>query len=363
MKQRGMIGGMIKGLMGVLRRWSLLVSIVVGAGIYLLLPSLFIPRSAGGTGIVPFLFPLTLFVTLYATFARVRFHSMRLRPWHLLLIASQLLLALLLLGLLLILQHQPEAPLPGMDGSLGSGTPTAASAIPHSSFLIPHLKALFISSALLCVIAPCAAGAPVIAQRLGGSLPTMTTFMLLSSLVSLITLPLLIPLLPALTPASPLATLLAVAQRLALLLLLPLLCGWITRRHLPPLSRLIDRHPNLSFHTWCLNLIMITGITLHNIATLSAQAQQGGPLFTIMLAALAALLACLVQYLLGSLLARHSSEPINTRQGMFQKNTALAIYLATTFLHPLIALSAGCYVLWQNILNALELSHHNASSS
>ena len=355
-----MIGGMIKGLMSALRRWSLLVSIVVGAGIYLLLPSLFIPRSAGGLGIVPFLFPLTLFVTLYATFARVRFHAMRLRPWHLLLIASQLLLALLLLGLLLILQHQPEATLPGMDGSLAAGTPTAA-----SPFFTLH-SSLFTSSALLCVLAPCAAGAPVIAQRLGGSLPTMTTFMLLSSLVSLITLPLLIPLLPALTPASPLATLLAVAQRLALLLLLPLLCGWITRRHLPPLSRLIDRHPNLSFHTWCLNLIMITGITLHNIATLSAQAQQGAPLFTlnsslftIILAALAALLACLLQYLIGSLLARHSREPINTRQGMFQKNTALAIYLATTFLHPLIALSAGCYVLWQNILNALELSHMN----
>lgn len=321
-----------------LQRWTLPTAMVAGILLYALLPSLFHTRQEGGTGIVTLLFPLTLFITLFTTFARVDFHAMRLRPWHAFLLLAQLLLVALLLLLILLLPT---------DNTL-SDTALHAPARMH-----PTSGGLILASLLTCAIAPCAAAAPVVTAKLGGNLPTMTTFMILSNLLCVITIPLIFPLLPN-APAEVRPTscglALAILQRLAAVLLLPLLCGWFTRHYLHSLYRWITRHPSLSFHTWCLSLMMISGITLRNIVN-TPYARTA-----VLLIALGSLAICLLQYLLGAFIGRHTDEFVNARQGMFQKNTALAIYIATTFLHPLASIGAGCYVLWQNIVNAYELS-------
>ena len=38
-----------------------------------------------------------------------------------------------------------------------------------------------------------------------------------------------------------------------------------------------------------------------------------------------------------------------------QKNTAFAIWIACTYLSPLSAVGPGCYILWQNIINSIEI--------
>ena len=43
---------------------------------------------------------------------------------------------------------------------------------------------------------------------------------------------------------------------------------------------------------------------------------------------------------------------------MFQKNTALAIWVSWLYLSPLSSVGAGCYVLWQNMINSYELWKH-----
>ena len=46
---------------------------------------------------------------------------------------------------------------------------------------------------------------------------------------------------------------------------------------------------------------------------------------------------------------------MNSGQALFQKNTALSIWVAYMYLHPVASVGAGCYVLWQNIINSIEL--------
>jgi BASS family bile acid:Na+ symporter len=48
-------------------------------------------------------------------------------------------------------------------------------------------------------------------------------------------------------------------------------------------------------------------------------------------------------------------DEIDGGQASFQKNTALSIWVAYTYLNPVASVGAGCYVLWQNIVNSLEL--------
>lgn len=301
-----------------IRRWTLPVAMAVGIVLFALAPSLFIDKKSGGTGIVACLFPITLFITLFATFARVDFRAMRLRRWHLRLMLAQIAIVGLLLSLAIC------CPL--------ESTPRLVSA-----------------SLLTCAIAPCAAAAPVVTSQIGGSLVSMTTFMLLSCLLCVVTIPLVFPLLAPHAGIGFLSTACAILRRLAAVLLLPLAMGWLVRHYLHGLYNWLTLHTQLSFYAWCLSLAMISGLTVRNIVGSSF------PAVAVAIVAAGSLAICLVQYLLGHLIGRHSPELVNARQGMFQKNTALAIYISTIFLPPAAAIGAGCYVLWQNIVNSYEL--------
>ena len=71
--------------------------------------------------------------------------------------------------------------------------------------------------------------------------------------------------------------------------------------------------------------------------------------------ALLSLVLCFVLFLIGRSVGRHLGEEICSGQASFQKNTALSIWVAYTYLNPMASVGAGCYVLWQNIINSLEL--------
>jgi len=62
-----------------------------------------------------------------------------------------------------------------------------------------------------------------------------------------------------------------------------------------------------------------------------------------------------IQFAIGRKIGKRYGEHINAGQALFQKNTALAIWVSYMYLNPVASVGAGCYVLWQNIINSLEL--------
>ena len=58
---------------------------------------------------------------------------------------------------------------------------------------------------------------------------------------------------------------------------------------------------------------------------------------------------------MGELIGRRFGVKVCTVQGMFQKNTALAIWVSLLYLSPPSSVGAGLYVLWQNAINSWEL--------
>ena len=71
--------------------------------------------------------------------------------------------------------------------------------------------------------------------------------------------------------------------------------------------------------------------------------------------AFAALLLCIGQFALGRYIGRRHGETIAGGQGLGQKNTILAIWMAQVYLSPLSSIGPAAYVLWQNSMNALQL--------
>ena len=107
--------------------------------------------------------------------------------------------------------------------------------------------------------------------------------------------------------------------------------------------------PNLSFYFWAISLSITTGITVKNIVHSNAS------LTLLLLIALFTFVLCFIQFGIGRAIGRWLGEEINAGQALFQKNTALSIWVAYMYLNPVASVGAGCYVLWQNIINSIEI--------
>jgi BASS family bile acid:Na+ symporter len=96
-------------------------------------------------------------------------------------------------------------------------------------------------------------------------------------------------------------------------------------------------------------LSITTGITVRNIVDSTAT------LGLLLFIAVMSLAICIIQFAVGRYLGHFFNARINSGQALGQKNTALAIWIATAYLNPVSAVGPGCYVLWQNIINSIQL--------
>jgi BASS family bile acid:Na+ symporter len=142
---------------------------------------------------------------------------------------------------------------------------------------------------------------------------------------------------------------LIILEKLAVVLIAPLALGWFMQHYAKRLCEKIVSIPDLSFYLWAAQLSVTSGVTVRNIV----HSEAG--LSLLLMIAILSLILCFVLFLLGRSVGRHLGDEINSGQASFQKNTALSIWVAYTYLNPMASVGAGCYVLWQNIINSLEL--------
>ncbi len=303
-----------------LKDWTLPVAIAVGTISYLTFR--YVPQlDALGNMLSPVfdvIFPLFVFLTLFITFCKVDFHQMLPHRWHTGILVAQLLLVAVNMGIIFSLEGYTE-------------------------------QVLLWEAVLTCIIGPSASAAPVVVGKLGGNISTMTTYTLISSLASALMIPLVFPILEPEAGVSFLAAFLVILEKVAIVLLLPLVLGWLMQHYVKRLCSRIAAQPDLSFYCWAISLSITTGITVKNIVNSSAS------LALLLLIALYTFVLCFVQFGIGRFVGRHLGEEINAGQALFQKNTALSIWVAYMYLNPVASIGAGCYVLWQNIINSLEL--------
>ena len=300
--------------------WTLPVAIATGSIVYLLFYWVPLLDEAGNTlgPIIDTIFPMMVFCTLFSTFCRVDFHQMRPHRWQFGVLLTQLVLVALNVWLIFCV----EANL---------------------------WQKILWESVLTCIIGPAATAAPVVTAKIGGNINTMTAFVVLSSFASALMIPAVFPLLERGAGLNFLSAFLIILQKLAAVLVLPLLLGWFMQHYAKRLCQKIVSIPDLSFYLWAGQLSVTSGVTVRNIV----HSDAGLPL--ILMIALLSLILCFALFLIGRSVGRHLGDEINSGQASFQKNTALSIWVAYTYLNPMASVGAGCYVLWQNIVNSVEL--------
>ena len=289
--------------------------------------------------------PWLIFFMLFFTFCKVNPLDLRLRKWHWVVLALQIILSL--------------------------ATYAGVYWLTENRFLAQGL--------MLCFIMPTATAAPIIAGKLGGSIQNLTTFTLLSNFATSLIVPAVFPLVNPLAEKAFWPAFTLIISRIAPLLLGPFILAWLLRLGYQWKTKrefvLSTQAAQIPFYLWVASIIVLTSVVTETVVT-NYQLQ----ITNILILLVSSFFACLLQFGLGKLIGYYLPAPskgkdyedvlinpaaapktmagvssITAGQAFGQKNTSLGVWMAQAYLHPLAALGAAAYIIWQNLFNSVQL--------
>ena len=146
-----------------------------------------------------------------------------------------------------------------------------------------------------------------------------------------------------------------ILYKVCLVLVVPMALAFVVKHYIHTLHQWIVSVKDLSFYLWGVSLAIVTGTTVKNIVHADTSAR-----FLCLIAGMG-LLICLVQFAVGRYLGHFFNHTQEAGQALGQKNTNFAIWIAYTYLNPIASVGPGCYILWQNVINSIELWQHQRS--
>lgn len=210
----------------------------------------------------------------------------------------------------------------------------------------------------ICFFISTATAAPVITSMLGGSISKVATYSLLSNTVIAITGPIILAAIgdhPEMTFAD---SFLLILKQVFPLILMPLALAMGVRKYIPSLHSKIMEKQQLSFYCWVVSLFIVVG----SCTSFAIQNWTPATTGTMIMLALGALIACLLQFKIGRKIGKYYGDKVSGGQSLGQKNTVLAVWLALAYLNPMASIAPAAYVAWQNIINSWQLMKHQSRS-
>ena len=300
-----------------LKNWTLPIAMLIGTLAYLVFAkwSFLAPAKPYVNSFVSIITPWLIFAQLLLTFCKIDLKELKPKRWHLWLLMIQGFSCALTAGVLLCVPM----------GELSKG---------------------FWEGMMVCLICPTATAAAVITGKLGGNAATLTTYTLLSNLLGAVMVPLVFPLVEPHEGLTFWSAFLRILSKVFPLLLAPFFVALFLKHYVRNVHRWLMEHSGMAFYIWAFALALVMGQTARSLinSNLSAWLVALGGLFT-----------CAVQFLLGKRIGSVYHDRISAGQALGQKNTVLAIWMASAYLHPLATIAPGSYVLWQNIVNSYQL--------
>lgn len=307
-------------LLRFLKDWTLPVAMVVGTVVYLLFA--FTPQLDGAGEffgpIISDIFPLFMFLILFVTFCKVDFRRLRPVGWHLWVGAFQVAFVIMVVAAVLTFHIQGE-------------------------------NLILLEALLTCIIGPCAAAAAVVTAKLGGDLEEMTTYTFLSNLLTAVMVPVCFPLIDSSVSMGFWHAFFLILYKVCLVLVVPMLLAYVVKHFMHRLHQWVVGVKDLSFYLWGFSLTIVTGTTVKNIV------HADTTVAFLVVIALSGLMVCLLQFAVGRYVGHFFHRTQEAGQALGQKNTVFAIWIAYTYLNPISSVGPGCYILWQNVINSIEL--------
>ncbi len=291
--------------MNFIKNWTLPLAMLIGTLGYKIM------------GYLSFITPYLIFTMLLLTFSKLSLHDLRPRLTHLWLLVIEVLGAIVIY------------------------------------ILIAPFDSIVAQGIMICILCPTATAAAVVTGKLGGNVASITSYTLLCNLVVAFVIPILFPLITEGITNFQFSTfnsqLITILKRIFPLLICPFLLAQLIRYALPKVNTCLTSISGLAFYMWAIALTIAMGMTVRSLI------EEPTDLHTLLLLSIGSLIACLSQFLTGKAIGKTSGDTIACGQSLGQKNTILAIWICSAYLHPVTALAPGLYVIWQNIFNSTQL--------
>lgn len=259
------------------------------------------------------LMPWLIFAMLFVPFCGVRFGELRVTGLHLHLLVYQAV--------------------------------TCVSVYALASFFDPVVA----QGAMICVLAPTASSAVVVAAMLGARVPTMLSYSLLVNMAVAVGAPLLFVIVAPATDMPFWGSVWTIFRMVIPVVVLPFAVALALRRVVPRVADGVRRLSSASFYLWIFALAIVTGRVVNFLDGAEVGVVEG------LILAGVSLVICLSQFFVGRFIGGRYGERVAGGQALGQKNTILAIWLTQSYLHPAAAIAPAAYILWQTVFNSTQL--------
>lgn len=211
--------------------------------------------------------------------------------------------------------------------------------------LVPFNLTLALA-AFMTAIAPTAIAAPVIISFIGREVEYVVASVVLTNIASALIVPLA---LPSLIGTAIQISVWEVLQPVLVVMFVPLILAQLVKLLPTNAQVLIRKGKAISFPVWLINLFIIS-------ANASNFLRNGNTdsLSTLAIIAFVSLVICIVNFGVGALLGGRSHWQ-EASQSLGQKNLSFVIWIALTFINPLVALGPMFYILYHHLYNSWSI--------
>lgn len=286
------------------------------------------------------------FITLGIVLWRVTAPFAVILPW---IISAMLFFAVLNMPLRAVAPRPKHLVLLALHLGLGGGL----------YLLLSLWNPLIATSLFMCFLAPAATAAGAMTSLMEGDTGFATGYTILTHGLICFLAPFLLPLLDD-HSQLPFWTLSGqIALLVARMVILPITLAWLVRYLMKRRGRTPGPHRTLTYWLWLSSLIFILGKAVAFVS------EEGGGNPLLLVASFGVgFLACALQFILGPPLSKWIGvEEVACRQAMGQKNTALALWLCISFMHPLVAPGIAGYIAWQNFFLTYYMNRYLRQST
>lgn len=270
--------------------------------------------------LLSFITPYAIFVILLLNFAAVDLRKLRLNKLSAWIMLFQMVVSILLYYLIRTLTHNE----------------------------------LVAQGLLIGVLCPVASSVVVISCMLGANRETVTQYTIVGNLMVSVVAPFYFTFIGVHQDLSFWSSFLLIIKRIAPTIALPFFVALLLQLCWSKANNMLSRFKNYTFYIWAFLLLLTLGQTMDFIFL-----HGKGNVLNIVWLGVASMVICAVHFGLGKCIGERYGDRMAGGQLLGQKNTAMGIWMANTYLLPLASVFLAFYSVWQNLFNSWQLWHQD----
>lgn len=207
---------------------------------------------------------------------------------------------------------------------------------------------------MMGALCPVASAVAAVSCLLGANRQRVTTFTILGNLLIAFVAPVIFSAIGVHPEMGFWPSVWMILRRIFVVIGMPLVVAAILQVCWPKAKNVLGHQAGASFYLWAIALLFTLGQTIDDIFL-----HGEGNWMILIWMAVSAMIFCIIQFVVGKWIGKQFGDKIAGGQLLAQKNSAMGIWMANTFLHPLASVFLAFYSIYTNLYNSWQIWDHD----